>query len=835
MSWLEGEIREFAGNDPKKAELRKIRTEPDQDWSEMYFFHVEQARGVGYPDPALAAGRRIEFRPLAGASRPRVGSFKPFEGPTGPPRRAAAGDRHFLNPYHFIPLRAPTDETLTPFETLRNETVLHHRFGSPSLAEGKPPLYSGRILCQLETEGAVVIGSSQDQPERNEDRETLVSPYELPDPTFGDGGASRPAVPGSSLRGLISSLVEAASCSAMRVLGDASYTRRALVGKTAQEGLSAIGMLVREKSALRLRPLTMSLAEMKGSSDEPPETGCRVLVGEYRKRGDRLEPVSGSFLERKPLSWSASNQGEFWYCDLTDAEWYPRESRLRIGIRPKREPISEAEWKKLDQTERDRYTRGILLVVGLDGSKAENLPKNKKFEFFLPYPKGKKGDARPTLEIEPAALEEVKALLADAAQLPRGGQDQDYPYLHRGRKRDPGWLEPRPGDLVYYEKGQKTRRVSRLAYTAIWRRPVQGGLWDAVSSGVSPDLVPFHPGRDRVTLAERLFGFVEQKDDGDRGNRERRQARALAGRVRFSHALVVGDKPENGWYEPETTLKILASPKPPSPALYFGNEKRNGKALAKNQLDLREHKLQGRKVYLHHREEDVAARCYETGEPDKNRKQKLRVKPLCTETRFLFHVDFHNLERAELGHLLYALRPTEAFRHKLGLGKPIDLGRVRIDPLAVAHLDPAARYRPEGLFGPRYAAAEWLDASVDWDEAGETLRFRYRDERKAASGDAAANGVFPRASVLAEETRKSMPPAVRGAIEQVGDPAQVDLEVTYPVVEGQTSEGEHFKWFVANDRYYGERLEPLSSGEPLPALKRHPERPRGRGGRRTRR
>ena len=40
-------------------------------------------------------------------------------------------------------------------------------------------------------------------------------------------------------------------------------------------------------------------------------------------------------------------------------------------------------------------------------------------------------------------------------------------------------------------------------------------------------------------------------------------------------------------------------------------------------------------------------------------------------------VDFDNLSPRELGLLLYALKPAEGFRHKLGMGKPIGLGGVR--------------------------------------------------------------------------------------------------------------------------------------------------------------
>lgn len=836
MTWLEGEIKAFAGKNPQHADLRKIQTRPGQDWQAMHFFRVEDAREAGYPDPALTAGKKILFEPDQRTDRPRVARFKPYDGPVPGRQRPSAGRDaagSFLNPYHFIPLHAPAESDLRPASDVLTKGVLHHRFGSPSPEHGGP-LFSGRILCRLETEGPVVVGSGQDQPRPGEDRETVVSPFELPDPRNGSTGTGRPAIPGSSLRGLISSLVEAASSSAMRVLSDSSYTRRALVTKDSQEGLSAIGMLVENGGDLRLRPLSMSLEEMKlRKGDPPPDRYCRVLVGEYRKQGRRLQPVPESFLARHdPLSWSASHR-EYRYCDLHGAQWHPR-SGLPIGVRPNEPPIPASEWEKLGETGRGRYTRGILLVVGLDGSKAENLPDGKKFEFFLPYPEGETGEGRKTLEIAPEALSEFRQVARDAASLRRGGKDEDFPYLHRGRSRDGRGVEPRADDLVYYETDPRTDRVSRIAFTAIWRRPVHGSVWQAVR-GCSADLVPFsRPERSGLTLAERLFGFVEQQDRGAERSAGRSPALALAGRVRFSHGLAVGDEPENGWYEPEVTLKILASPKPPSPALYFGNEPSNeGRSLAKSELDLRKHSPQGRKVYLHQRDEEVDGHCYETRHPADNLKQKLRVRPLRPGTEFLFHVDFHNLERAELGHLLYALRPTEAFRHKLGLGKPIGLGRVRIDPVAVAHVHRGLCYQPENLFGPRFQAVEWLDRPIECADLDDHLQARYRWEWQVGSEEAIGDGIFPAVAKLLEETRTSIHPGVRDAIELVGDPNQVDLPVTYPVLAGAEPEGEHFRWFVQNDRIHRQRLEPLEAGKPLPALARHPQ-PKKKGGRQSR-
>ena len=53
-------------------------------------------------------------------------------------------------------------------------------------------------------------------------------------------------------------------------------------------------------------------------------------------------------------------------------------------------------------------------------------------------------------------------------------------------------------------------------------------------------------------------------------------------------------------------------------------------------------------------------------------------------------------------------------------------------------------------------------------------------------------------------------------------PRTVHAQVTYPVMQGQDSEGEHFRWFVANDREHQKALEELTIGRRLPTLGRYP-------------
>jgi hypothetical protein len=606
MSWIKGEIVEFPGNRPEHRELGKIRTEPGQKPDDMFFFRLEWARRKGYPDSELAVGKTIEFEPMAGSDRPRVGRFKPYSGSggarAGAGGHAAAGAREavrsggggregagaaasrgqgedaspFLNPYHFIPLVAPAESSLADANDLLREGTLHDRFLLPGAEDGGVLHYSGRVVCRLETEGPMVVGAEQRRP--HAESPTEVEPFELPRAGATPGAVEmRPAIPGSSLRGLISAIVEAASCSAMRVLPEREFTRR----------------------------------------------------------------------------------------------------------------------------------------VAIDGGKSV-------------------------------------------------------------------------------------------------RRLISGSLHDSISRLHHPDLVPFHPARTRITLAERLFGFAEA--DGQR---------ALAGRLRFSHALVAGEPPEGGWYLPRKLLEILASPKPPSPAFYFGQQG----YIAKRDLDLTRHAPHGRKVYLHHREQDVEACRYESREdeasPEARRKAKLKmsVTLLRRGVAFYFHVDFQNLSGEELGHLLYALRPTAEFRHKLGLGKPLGLGRVRIDPVALCFIDRDACYRPAGCWAAKYAGRGLeidSDERREWAALTGDLAERYRHEMEVSTLPAIAGGSWPRLDELSAMVRAQIHPTVRWALELVGDPASAEhTRVTYPVTVRPGKAGEHFRWFVNNDRSGGQHLKAIEKDQPL--------------------
>jgi len=210
---------------------------------------------------------------------------------------------------------------------------------------------------------------------------------------------------------------------------------------------------------------------------------------------------------------------------------------------------------------------------------------------------------------------------------------------------------------------------------------------------ISSHLLPLDKNRCVLTPAELLFGVV---DEGK--CKESEQCRennfSLASRIRFSDGLlnekvtfIEEDKP--------IMLKILGSPKPPCPALYFGQ----GRYVEKTELNPEKHRPNGRKYYLHHPNSQVKAQFWKvdpTEVEEKTHQMRLQCRPII-QAEFWFHVDFENLSDAELSLLLKSLCPSNEFCHKLGLGKSLGLGSVKIDVMGVFGINRKTRYSSKAL------------------------------------------------------------------------------------------------------------------------------------------
>ncbi|MDM8522006.1 TIGR03986 family CRISPR-associated RAMP protein [Desulfococcaceae bacterium HSG8] len=123
------------------------------------------------------------------------------------------------------------------------------------------------------------------------------------------------------------------------------------------------------------------------------------------------------------------------------------------------------------------------------------------------------------------------------------------------------------------------------------------------------------------------------------------------------------------------TPKILSSPKPTTFQHYLIQTKDDNKQLNHYNSDS---SIRGHKFYWHR----PSAGWEETDQNKirKSEKQYTKINPVKSETEFSGRIRFENLSDVELGALLFCLELPEGCCHKLGMGKPLGLGSVKITP-----------------------------------------------------------------------------------------------------------------------------------------------------------
>lgn len=151
----------------------------------------------------------------------------------------------------------------------------------------------------------------------------------------------------------------------------------------------------------------------------------------------------------------------------------------------------------------------------------------------------------------------------------------------------------------------------------------------------------------------RLFGMIGKAQH------------AAVSHVRFTDAEVLGAYSLNEEY---TTLKVLFSPKTTCWEFY-----------ADNKFDDANVTLRGRKMYFHNPLAKINSSVY-----SQQKKEKFNSSvQLMTKGTFSFRVYFDNISSDELRYLILALTlgensPDSKLMHKLGHGKPLGLGSVKI-------------------------------------------------------------------------------------------------------------------------------------------------------------
>jgi CRISPR-associated protein (TIGR03986 family) len=724
----------------------------------------------------------------------------------------------FYSPYQFIPVTGTINGQATPtldFTEIRSggTHVRHDRWQRDHL--------SGRLICRLRTINPVLVGA--EQTDGAEGEKGTIKPY------YRDG---RPAIPGNSLRGMIGAITEAISQSALRVLPDQDYSIR----MTMEQSLKAIGLLRLDASGQwTLVPLALTSIQLER---QPKSQGSRAAWAPPRIDPDFADKWSAIFGPDCPLTdclaqyvgnysrnalprplpvdcYQARHNRDF--RELSETDWLREalldgaleipDNTLKIkGRIAYRQAITRIPDQRAENT--PSATRGVLYILGHHGL---DLMPNKRHEWFVPFPEyALDPNRRRTLTVPTEVLNDFLRLAkerrdADARfpLLPKGYDDRS-PKIPLGK--DGALLQD--GDLVYFDTDGQ--RITQVSFSALWRRVVRGTLHGAFTNAAGPlgkDIVPWNRERHGLTPAECLFGVTEDRGPQNKTSGVQRPARNLASRVRFSDATALpgGLDRDAARLLPAVDLRIQSSPKPPSPAMYFHQP--NGWGSEKGNLNLENDLPNGRKVYLHRREAELNAepKPWTTTHSANTKEEYVQLggrscTPIAEQQDFYFHIDFDNLSSAELELLHTALVSDKdalglhgQFFHKLGWGKPLGLGSVRIDILGISLVDRPSRYTADDILGGADSGSvRCFTGGASWPEA---LQERYARDYAGIRASKTASAPNRDTGLIDTETL--------AIVMTAGNPSELQHPVSYPVstIDGQKigGEGEGFHWFVHNE------------------------------------
>jgi len=329
------------------------------------------------------------------------------------------------------------------------------------------------------------------------------------------------------------------------------------------------------------------------------------------------------------------------------------------------------------------------------------------------------------------------------------------------------------GTLVYaYLNGTvENPRVEFIAPVAIPRVGYDHSIGDLLDPGVLPENSDLHKCKhyNQLCPACRVFGWVRQIKSGEKLASTVRTA--YAGRVRLTHATAVDGALQQ--YEEPIVLSILSSPKPTTTQFYL---LKDGRPDGYVDYDTPGAQLRGRKFYRHHGGEPSKHKGgkyeYERVgkvQDDQNRTVRGVVKE---ESEFTFDLEFENLHPLELGALLWSLKLGQGMHHRLGYGKPLGFGSVKVEIAHLETLKPAERYGA-------LAGDGWHDRMEDKD----LWIAMFIQAMRNIYGET-FNGVLTELHALLSD-----PP-----LEAIHYPRTSELP---------TEEGENFKWFVGNTRKHG--------------------------------
>jgi CRISPR-associated protein (TIGR03986 family) len=248
-------------------------------------------------------------------------------------------------------------------------------------------------------------------------------------------------------------------------------------------------------------------------------------------------------------------------------------------------------------------------------------------------------------------------------------------------------------ELVEIEKGKKKKLGNTkiaFGHTPMFRLPYEKKIIDLIPNHLKkkPEIKWDENKKEyeiyNLDYANAIFGFTLEKQ------KEKDLLKALSGRVYFTD-VIDGQTTQLA----EAVPKILSAPKPTTFQHYVSQDEmeevrfEGGKTIKnRNHYNTAGNtEIRGNKLYWHNdlkdsdwKEENGDLKKQINEIRDGKDKTHTIIKPAPEKTPFEGRIYFENLSDQELGALLFVLNLPEGCSHKIGMGKSLGLGSIKITP-----------------------------------------------------------------------------------------------------------------------------------------------------------
>ncbi|WP_293154628.1 MULTISPECIES: TIGR03986 family CRISPR-associated RAMP protein [unclassified Microcoleus] len=586
------------------------------------------------------------------------------------PRRAIA-------PYNFVEL----PDTVVNAEDLPSGDRYHSE------------CHTGRIECTLTTESPLYTRCGWHPDDFAEYGEKSFQ--ELPDEIknkrasfFVNPKTQQPTIPGSSIRGMLRTLIEIVSFSKIdRVSDEHRLFFRAVAANPKKDSLG-------EEYKKYVEPKIIKAGYLKKDNEgwyiQPANTdngSTFAWVQENSLSLPNLEQFNNALYEPQYIPVSYERVA----IDNTDRAKRLFAHNIELpDTHPKKGHL--------------KNKRGVLVTSGKMKQGNEPSPRRNHCVVFE-CSVLEANSTSPKIRLDAKAIEHYRNALTDFQK--QSPFDKDWGVLEENRPVF--YCPPEKGKNIVGFFGQSPN--FRIPYS-----PEGNGHATTVVDFIPKDLRKL----DSIDLADAIFGWVKKESKDDKIPQQFEKQRA--GRVFVTDALYHCVQ-NSIWYEnAPLTPQILSGPKPTCFPHYLVQPEENNSDAHPSKLKhyasqpVIETVIRGHKLYWHKgsdRNFKLLPPKKVIGSPKQvPDTQTTLIHPVNKGVTFKFDIHFENLSKVELGALMWILEiaQDDRYRLKIGMGKPLGLGSVKIEH-KLYESDRQKRYTK--LFS---------DNSNDWEPTTKTLK-----------------------------------------------------------------------------------------------------------------